>query len=404
MVSSGTAHTQSIKRQQVIEPIRGVNLGGGFVLEPWITPSLFEQWASVPSTPVVDEWSYCEALGSSECRRRLQQHWATWIQETDIYTLAAMHINTLRIPIGYWALVADSSTPYVQGQIPYLERILSWAQKYSMRVILDLHGTPGSQNGFDNSGRRGNITWSKRHSDIPKTLDALDGLARIANKFPLTVVGIQAVNEPANWGVPKSTIAHFYQLAHRRVRSVAPRVNLVFHDAFLPDNEWESIVPRNLTDSILDTHIYHVFSEDQLQLTDEGHISQACNNGNTIKRSNNRVRTICGEFSLATTDCARWLNGFQRGARWDGSYLTTKPITPGGSCYGAEDMRMWDSQKRAFMQKFAMAQIQSYEKGSGWIFWNFKTENADAWDFIKLSRAGIIPNPPIGSTFGICQA
>ena len=33
-------------------------------------------------------------------------------------------------------------------------RALSWARKYGLRVNLDLHTAPGSQNGWDHSGRR----------------------------------------------------------------------------------------------------------------------------------------------------------------------------------------------------------------------------------------------------------
>ncbi|KAJ2834106.1 hypothetical protein GGI24_000559 [Coemansia furcata] len=158
-----------------------------------------------------------------------------------------------------------------------------------------------------------------------------------------------------------------------------------------------------MTGSYLDTHIYHVFSEDSLKLSEDSHLSKACTDGEKLKQFNTRSPTICGEFSLATTDCARWLNGFQRGARWDGTYLT-KSIVPGGTCMGQEDLSTWNMERRIFMRNFAMAQFQAYEKANGWIFWNFKTENADSWNYIKLAQAGIIPNPPVGSAFSICPA
>ena len=34
---------------------------------------------------------------------------------------------------------------------------MRWAEELELKVILDLHGAPGSQNGFDNSGRMGPI-------------------------------------------------------------------------------------------------------------------------------------------------------------------------------------------------------------------------------------------------------
>ncbi|KAJ1964344.1 hypothetical protein GGI12_001489 [Dipsacomyces acuminosporus] len=380
--------------------IRGVNLGGLFVLEPWITPSLFKEWEDTPNSPVVDEWTYCKTLGKHTCAERLKGHWSSWVKEEDIRTLAAMNINTLRIPIGYWALADSDSEPYVQGQVGYLKRVLRWATAYNLRVMLDLHGAPGSQNGFDNSGKRGDISWSKNANDIDRTLAALAGLASIAREFPI-VSGIQAVNEPAHWGVPKTTIIDFYNRAYNTVRSIAPWVSVVFHDAFLPQEQWADLTPKNMTNVYLDTHIYHVFDEGQLASTPDQHVSAACAEGERMRKFNARTPTICGEFSLATTDCAMWLNGFQHGARWDGTYKTKSSIVPGGTCRGEENMDAWSSSKKAVIRRFAMAQLQAFEKSNGWIFWNFKTETADAWNFIKLYKAGIIPSV-VGSSFSVC--
>ena len=65
-----------------------------------------------------------------------------------------MGLNFVRIPIGYWAFQLLDNDPYVQGQVQYLEKALGWARKNNIRVWIDLHGAPGSQNGFDNSGLR----------------------------------------------------------------------------------------------------------------------------------------------------------------------------------------------------------------------------------------------------------
>jgi glucan 1,3-beta-glucosidase len=51
----------------------------------------------------------------------------------------------------------------LQGQAEYLDRAIGWARKYNVKVILDLHGAPGSQNGFDNSGQRGAANWYVDH-------------------------------------------------------------------------------------------------------------------------------------------------------------------------------------------------------------------------------------------------
>jgi len=108
------------------------------VLEPWITPSIFGQWAN--GGGVVDEYTYCQALGQAEASSRLTQHWNTWITMADFQAIAAAGLNHVRIPIGYWALNPLPGDPYVQGQLPVLDSAIQWARETGLKVILDLHG------------------------------------------------------------------------------------------------------------------------------------------------------------------------------------------------------------------------------------------------------------------------
>jgi glucan 1,3-beta-glucosidase len=56
-------------------------------------------------------------------------------------------LNHVRIPIGYWAYDIAPHEPFINGQHDYLLKAISWAQTYNIKVIVDLHGAPGSQNG-----------------------------------------------------------------------------------------------------------------------------------------------------------------------------------------------------------------------------------------------------------------
>ena len=120
------------------DKVRGVNLGGWFVLEPWITPSIFSDWAD--GTSVVDEYTYTKTLGQSEASSRLTNHWQTWITQDDFNQIAAAGLNHVRIPIGYWAVAPLQGDPYVQGQLPILDQAIQWARGAGIKVLLDLHG------------------------------------------------------------------------------------------------------------------------------------------------------------------------------------------------------------------------------------------------------------------------
>ena len=73
-------------------------------------------------------------------------------------TLAA-GLNHVRIPVGYWSWDTQGDEPYIKGAEAYLDKAVGWAGNHGIKVLIDLHGVPASQNGFDNSGRKGEVQW-----------------------------------------------------------------------------------------------------------------------------------------------------------------------------------------------------------------------------------------------------
>jgi glucan 1,3-beta-glucosidase len=117
------------------QKVRGVNLGGWLVLEPSITPSIFE----AAGDSAVDEWTLSQTL-ANEGLSRLSAHWNAWITADDFTQIASLGLNHVRIPIGYWAINPLPSEPYVQGQLQKLDQAIGWARNSGLKVIIDLHG------------------------------------------------------------------------------------------------------------------------------------------------------------------------------------------------------------------------------------------------------------------------
>jgi glucan 1,3-beta-glucosidase len=110
--------------------VRGVNLGGWMVLEPWITPSLFYQFLgrTNESEIAIDTYTFCKVLGPKEANKQLRRHWKTWITEDIIERLAKSGINSLRLPLGDY--MYKSYGPYVDGcfdgALDYVDAVLDW--------------------------------------------------------------------------------------------------------------------------------------------------------------------------------------------------------------------------------------------------------------------------------------
>ncbi len=114
------------------QKVRGVNTGGWFVLEPWITPSIFQ------GNNAVDEYTFTASV--SNAKSILQNHWNTWITQDDFNQMAAAGLNHVRIPIGYWSVLPIDGEPYVQGAYDVLGQALDWASGAGLKVMIDLHG------------------------------------------------------------------------------------------------------------------------------------------------------------------------------------------------------------------------------------------------------------------------
>lgn len=56
-------------------------------------------------------------------------------------------------------------------------KILCICRKYGLKIIIDLHAAPGSQNGFQHSSTRdGSQEWGKSDENIQQTVDVISFL------------------------------------------------------------------------------------------------------------------------------------------------------------------------------------------------------------------------------------
>lgn len=384
--------------------IRGVNLGGWLVLEPWIRPSLFEQFD--PADNVKDMWSFCEKLGRDECRTQLRAHFDEWVTEDEIATLAAAGITHVRIPVGYWILGdIREGEPWVNGGFEYLQRAMLWLIKYNMHAVFDLHCAPGSQNGFDNSGRQGPIHWADPSYDtngnvfypnLDRSLTVLEGLVTVFSLSPFkgTVTGIELVNE-AFITIPIDVVKLYYTRAYEKIRNIDPTIEIIIGDSFR-FGEWENFMyPPEFNHVYIDTHIYQVFDEYRLSMSFQDHIHQTCTI-NLPQVAIAPLSTVVGEWCASITDCAQWLNGYNRGSRYDGTFV--EGSAPIGTCEGQNDVNssVYTPEFRENLRRYVEAQMEAYETGSssGWFFWNFKTERAPQWNYLLGLEEGWIPKDP----------
>jgi len=314
------------------KPMRGVDLGGWLVLEPFITPSLFNYDLKLG---IVDEFTLSKHLGPSQTAQVLENHYATFMTEDDFAQIAAVGLDHVRIPYGYWAVdvqPGDTYLPKISWR--YLLRAIEWARKHGLRVNIDLHSVPGNANGWNHSGRQGLIGWLNG-TDGQKNADlSLEYHQRLSTFFAqdryknvVTLYGL--VNEPRMTSLQIEAVLNWTTVAYDIVRHNGYEGKVVFGDGFRGLNNWHGDLP-GMEGLVLDVHEYVIFNNGQLAQTHTGKIQFACSGwGDQINKSMNTATgfgpTMVGEFGQADTDCVPFLNNVGVGTRWEGTLDATVP-------------------------------------------------------------------------------
>ena len=242
-------------------PIRGVNIGGWLSIEPFITPSLFHPYNTHDN--VVDEWTLCQKLGSN-AKPIIEKHYSSFVTESTFQEIQAAGFDHVRIPFSYWAVTTYDGDPYIpQVSWRYLLRAIEWARKYGLRINLDLHGLPGSQNGWNHSGRQGGIGWlngtdgslnAQRSLDIHNQLSQFFAQPRYQNI--ISIYGL--VNEPRMTFLDVDAVLDWTKTAVTNIRANNVSAVIAFGDGFLGLSNWQGKL-AGLDRLVLDAHQYVIF-------------------------------------------------------------------------------------------------------------------------------------------------
>ncbi|KAJ6533670.1 glycoside hydrolase superfamily [Mycena capillaripes] len=430
--------------------IFGVNLGGWFILEPFISPALFQAYPSAP-----DEWTLASLMrADGTLQVTMEKHYDEFITEQDIAEIAGAGLNWVRVPIPFWAISTWSDVgtdgtggavaePFLEGVCwKYIVRMLGWARKYGIRVKLDLHSVPGSQNGvlpsllsfltlchevhrnchshmcagYNHSGKFGQVNFLNGIMGVANAQRALDYI-RIIVEFisqpqyrdVVPVFGI--LNEALLTTIGRNQLSSFYLEAHDMIRSITgygagngPFISI--HDGFDPVATWAGFLP-GADRVILDTHPYFAFNQQPNDApiatsTDPALAGgvwprQACDTwGPSFNTSLFTFGvTIAGEFSVGYNDCGLYLTGVNVS-----TYLPR-------DCTLWEDSSNWNETVKAGLLELALAQMDAMRD---WFFWTWKIGKAadgvvrsPLWSYQLGLQGGWIPADPRASV-GKCAS
>ena len=168
-----------------------------------------------------------------------------------------------------WAY-QNFNDPYIKGAAGYIDKAIGWARQTGLKVWIDLHGAPGSQNGYDNSGHNGSIGWGTGST----VSDTRSIIQQIANKYAQQeyqdcVVAIEVLNEPLATKISggPDTVVQYYKDAYGDIRIVSD-TPVILHDAFENGTFWDgTLTAPGSSNVIIDHHEYQVFTPELIDLS-----------------------------------------------------------------------------------------------------------------------------------------
>ncbi|CAK0839490.1 unnamed protein product, partial [Prorocentrum cordatum] len=145
--------------------VKGVNYGGRLVPEYYLQmPGSDKLFAGIrpPEELPRATVSLCDVAQASDARQRLTRFLDLNINQEHFEAMALQGFNTVRLPLGYWELVGlpGNATPnslsgdrwrhlqYIMPASAYMKwinNVFEYAERYGLKVLLDLHGGPGGQ-------------------------------------------------------------------------------------------------------------------------------------------------------------------------------------------------------------------------------------------------------------------
>jgi glucan 1,3-beta-glucosidase len=268
----------------------------------------------------------------------------------------------VRLPIGYWNIIDDPYARYAPADYTvgrrYVDFAFDMADKYGLKILLDLHGAPGSQSGLDHSGCSwaisGGAMWTL-DENVELTLRALEAMVdRYGHRDSL--LGVELLNEPAQSieEIHHWELRAFYNASYTMIRERHPSLLIVFNELYPKCFSWwtDTLLEPSYYNVAMDLHIYD-WQPDKANYTVEAHIESIREWRDVFREHEDMRPLIVGEWCM--------------------SYA--KNATP--------------------RQDFVDANVRVFDRTMGWFAWSWKVERGngyDDWD-VQYQHSVGGPNP-----------
>ncbi|CZR53769.1 related to Putative glucan 1,3-beta-glucosidase [Phialocephala subalpina] len=362
----------------------GTNLGSIFVLERWLSGSMYVDGINGDSELDAVN-ANLNTYGPDATRSKWEAHWNNALSNDDLTWLVnTAHCNMIRLPIGWFTLGPSYCGGSAFDGAPAQVYVNAWAavrnivqrcHDAGIGVLIDLHALPGGANSEIHSGTSsGTASLWGNSFNLNLATSCLVFIANEANTMP-GVVGLQFCNE-AETGAAGKGMFDWYGSTCWQVNQVNKNLPVYISDSWDLRTALPFLKNMNPTNSgalnpmIIDTHRYYTFSDFDKSQSPQQIIASIPNELNELDGQDGNVFNggaacvLVGEYSCVL-DPVIW-----------------SKTTP--------------DQFNALKQQFGTVQSQRWQSRSGGSsFWTFKMDWMDGgdWGFKQQTNDGNITAP-----------
>lgn len=322
---------------QVVQ-LQGVNLGGWFIMEKWMSP--------LDSGSLPDTYSVMKMLdsrfGVAEEQSLLKTYQQNWITQQDLINIRNAGFNLVRVPVWYgqfYNLDNISNSGWRSDAFDELDWLVNTAGQLGLYVIIDMHGVVGGQSTSDDTGYANQNQYWTNSSDQGNTAWMWWEIANHYKGNP-AVAGYDLINEPT--GAPNnSAVINAYNSLYQSVRSADPD-HIIFMEGAWGNWNW-SMLPNpatyGWTNVVYEMHEYQ-YNGSQSQV-EQGAANQVSDFNN---HASDNVPGYIGEFNDFGYASTVWNDSVdawnQAGLSWSmWAYKATHGLNP--DSWGFYDPSFW---------------------------------------------------------------
>ncbi|HTY85930.1 MAG TPA: cellulase family glycosylhydrolase [Candidatus Acidoferrum sp.] len=237
-----TGGTNLVNDRGAVVQLRGLNLGGWFIMEKWMCP--------LDSGSLPDTYSAITNLdrrfGVATEQNLIYTYQTNWITTDDLNNIANAGYNCVRTPVwwgNFYSITNSTSSGWRPDAFTVLDWLVTNCAARGIYVIIDLHGVVGGQNLDPTTGwQNKNQYWT--NSAAQNQTAYLWAQLAAHYRDNSAVAGYDLINEP--YGAPDTAaVWAAYTNLYSTIRAVDPSHVIIMEGTFgswnwsmLPDPSW----------------------------------------------------------------------------------------------------------------------------------------------------------------------